>query len=295
VESGDGEARKSQVSGSRYTSSMVDLELSIGSPSVALRLGEIVREARRLAGWTQRELAARAATNQATVCRLERGRMTVLDVLIVERVLDALGMRASLGIEGRHLADRRRQRDPVHARINGFLAGQLTRRGFSAALEVQIGDTSPRGWIDLLAYRPQDRALIVEESKGDLPDVGAFQRSLRFYERSALRVANGMGWRPTRVVVLAALLDSVTIADRLAENRELIQHGFPSPVERLLAWIDDPRAPAPFGWTLATCDPASRSAAWLRPTTLGRRRKPAAYADYADAAARLVPGRRLRR
>ena len=101
---------------------------------------------------------------------------------MVERILDALGMHAALHVEGRHLGDRRRQREPVHARLNGFVAGQLARRGFLPALEVEVGAGPVRGWIDLMAYRPADRALIVEESKGDLPDVGAFQRSLAALE-----------------------------------------------------------------------------------------------------------------
>jgi hypothetical protein len=163
------------------------------------------------------------------------------------------------------------------------------------ALEQEIGEAIPRGWIDLLGYRPVDRALIVDETKGDLPDVGAFQRSLAFYERESRGVANRLGWRPTRVVALGALLDSDTISRRVAENRELLERAFPSPVERLLAWIDDPGAPAPFGWTLAACDPASRSGTWLRPVLPGTRRRRPAYADYAEAAARLrATGRRRR-
>jgi transcriptional regulator with XRE-family HTH domain len=266
---------------------MPDLVVPLASQALPIRLGELVLDARRLAGWTQAELARRAATNQSAISRLERGVSRPLDMLIVERVLAALGFRASLDIEGRHLADRRRQREPVHARMNGFLASNLERRGFRTAQEVQVGEPVPRGWIDLLAFRPADRALIVDETKGDLPDIGAFQRSLAFYERNAREAANRLDWRPTRVVVLGTMLDSATIAARLAENRELIGRVFPSPVDRLLAWIDDPRAPAPFAWTLASCDPASRSAAWLRPPMLGLRRRPVVYADYADAAARL--------
>ena len=271
---------------------MSDLVVRLGSRSFALSLGEVIRDARVLAGWSQDQLAWRAGTNQTKVSRIERGAATSLQLDVVNALLGVLGFTASLQVDGRHLADRIRQLEPVHARTTGFLATNFERRDFRTALEVQVGEPSPRGWIDLLAYRPADRALVVDETKGDLPDVGAFQRSLAFYERNARDVAHRLGWHPTRVVVLGTLLDSATIADRLAANRELIGHAFPSPVDRFLAWIDDPAAPAPFGPTLAMCDPASRSAAWLRPTSLGPRRRPAAYADYADAAARLGRTRR---
>ena len=276
-----------------YNLSVPDLIIPLGSRSFALRIGELVRDARLLIGWTQDDLADRSRSSQAAISRLENGLASTLDVLLVERTLDALGMQAEVRVEGRHLGDRRRQCEPVHARMNGFLGGQVARRGFLPALEVEVGAGSVRGWIDLIAYRPADRALIVDETKGDLPDVGAFQRSLAFYEREARAAANRLGWSPTRVVVLAAMLDSATMARRIADNGELLRRAFPSLVERLLDWIDDPAAPAPFGWTMATCDPASRSAAWLRPTTLGSRRKPPAYADYADVARRLTPGARV--
>jgi transcriptional regulator with XRE-family HTH domain len=264
-----------------------DLVVHLGARSFALQLGELVRESRLLAGWTQRELAARASVSQSVVCRVETSRAEVLDLLVVERILAALGMRAQLDIEGRHLGDRRRQRDGVHARCNGYQAGRLERDGWLTATEVEVGKEAPRGWIDLLAYRPTDRALIVDETKTEIPDMGALQRQVAFYMREAIAVANRLGWRPTRVVALVVALDTAAIADRLRQNRDLVRRAFPSPVDRMSAWIADPSAPAPFGWTLATCDPASRRVSWLRPTTLGTRRLPVAYADYADAARRL--------
>lgn len=270
-----------------YKSSMIDLTMPLGSRAFASGLGELVREARVLTGWTQLELAARSRTSQAAISRLENGVADVLDVVVLARVLDALGMRAGLRVEGRHLEDRRRQADAVHARILGFLAAHLRRSGWLPALEVEIGDGGPRGWIDLLAYREADRALIVDETKTAIVDLGAIQRSLAFYEREARRAANRLGWSPTRVVVLLTVLDSEAAVGRLAENRALVATAFPSPVDRLATWIRDPAAPAPFGWTVAACAPATRSSAWLRPAVPGSRRKPPAYSDYADAARRL--------
>ena len=49
-----------------------------------------VREARRRAGLTQRQLAERAGTSQAAVARYERGR-TVPDVATLSRLLEACG------------------------------------------------------------------------------------------------------------------------------------------------------------------------------------------------------------
>lgn len=260
----------------------------LGDEAVAGRIARVIRNARRLTGWSQRELASRARTTQSAVCRLESARAPVVDLVIVGRVLDALGLDARLVMEGRHLLDRERQHDGVHARITGFVARRVERWGWLTAGETLIGPDRPRGWIDLLAFRQADRALVVEETKTEIPDFGALQRSLAFYEREAVAVARRFGWQPRSVNVLVVALDSMAIAARLADNRDLVRIAFPEPVLDVLRWLEDPSAPRPRGWAVGTCDPASRRRAWLRPTMFGSRRTPPAYGNYADAAARLL-------
>jgi len=269
---------------------MPDRLISLGDPGLRTTLSGLVREARVLIGWSQRELADRAETSQAAIWRLETVQPGPLDLAVVERVLEALGMRCSLGINDRHLADRRRQRDGVHAILNGFLARRLARLDgwLPAGTEVPIGEDAPRGWIDLLAFRPADRSLLVDETKTEIPDMGALQRSVAFYEREAPRVADALGWRAARTVVLVLGLDSRAFGQRLADNRGLVTTAFPGDVEQMAGWLADPAQRPPRGWTLALADPATKGRTWLRPTPLGSRRRPPAYEDYADAARRLL-------
>jgi transcriptional regulator with XRE-family HTH domain len=271
---------------------MPDVIVPLRHRGFAVTIGEVVRDARRLIGWSQRELAARSGVSQPTISRIERGRCESIDLLAIERVLVALGIRASLQLDARHLEDRRRQADGLHALCGGFIARNLERRTFVTAGEVQLGHMEPRGWIDLLAFRPADRALLVEETKTDVPDLGGLQRSLAFYEREAIAAARRLGWNPVRVAVLAAVLDTEVVARRLADAPDLVRRAFPAPVDATGAWLADPRQPAPRGWTLAMIDPASRSGPWLRPTLLGSRRSRPPYAGFADAAARLLRGPR---
>ncbi len=241
-----------------------------------------------LIGWSQRELAGRAGVAQATVCRVESGTSGSIDMVTVGRLFAALALRASIDVDDFRLDDRRRQRDGVHAQVNGTAARRLERWGWRTATEVLIGDGNPRGWIDLLAYREADRALLVEESKTDIPDMGGLQRSVAFYERMAMSVARRLGWWSRHVAVLVVVLDSETVARRLVDNREIVRRAFPAPIREMSAWLADPACPMPKGWAMGTCDPASRATAWLRPTTLGSRRSAPVYRDYADAAARLL-------
>ena len=244
-----------------------------------------------MVGWTQRELASRAGVSQPALCRVETGRATSLDLADAGRLLTALGLRAAIDIDDVRLEDRRRQRDGVHAVVNGYSAKRHERHGWQTATEVMIGADAPRGWIDLLAFREADRALLVQETKTDISDMGGLQRSVAFYERAALSVARGLGWDPRSVSVLVVLLDSDAVARRLRDNRELVARAFPAPVQPTAAWLADPGCPRPRGWTIGTCDPASRAGTWLRPTMLGSRRSAPAYRGYADAAARLLRSR----
>jgi hypothetical protein len=206
----------------------------------------------------------------------------------VERILAALGLRPTLVIDDRHLDDRRRQDDGIHAVVNGFLARRLERWGWRTATEVEVGDGAPRGWIDLLGYRAEDGAFLVDETKSDLPDMGGLQRSLAFYQREAWAAARRLGWDPVRSTVLVVTLDTETIARRLADNRDLVTRAFPARIGGVAEWLRDPAQEAPRGWAIGACDPGSREAAWLRPTILSGRRRPPAYRDYAHAASVLL-------
>jgi transcriptional regulator with XRE-family HTH domain len=258
--------------------------------SFAGQLAAVVREARELIGWSQRELAERARTSHTTVWRIEAARPETLDLLVVERVLGALGFGAALTVSGLHLDDRRRQADGLHAHTNGFVGRWLQRLDFIVAPEAQIGDARPRGWIDTLAFRESDQAMVVEETKTQIDDLGAIQRSLGFYEREASSVARRLGWHPRRIVVLLAALDTDDVARDLRNSRAAAVAAFPADPRATAAWLRDPGLPVPRGWTLGVVDPGSRRHDWLRPSALLSRHRPA-YDDYRDAAARLLRGR----
>ncbi len=268
-------------------------QLVIDRRGFAPQLGAVVREARGLVGWSQRELADRARTSHTSVWRIETCRGD-LDLLVVERILAALGLRATLSIDDRALLDRRRQADGVHARLNGYVARRLGRLGWAVATEAAIGGDVPRGWIDTLAFRAADRSLLVEETKTELDDLGRIQRSVAFYEREAAAAAKRLGWTPRRVVALVVALDTAVVARRLADARDAAQLAFPASVDGTVTWLREPAATMPTGWTLAVADPARRGDPWLLPSALASRRRPT-YLDYRDAAGRLLRDSGIRR
>ncbi len=262
--------------------------IDLRHPGLVPEVAAAIREARALAGWSQRELAARSETSQSTVSRIERGEAREPDLLVIERILTALGIRVTLDISGRHLEDRRRQSDFVHGVTAGFIGRRFRRDGWLIANEVQIGDRAPRGWIDLLAFRESDASLVVEETKSGILDAGGLLRQVGFYQREAANAARRLGWRAEWTTVLVVALDTDVVARTIHANRDLLASAFPTAPRALTAWIQDPGKPRPRGWTLATADPRDRGAIWLRSSALGERRRPAAFLDYADAANALA-------
>jgi hypothetical protein len=162
------------------------------------------------------------------------------------------------------------------------VAVRLKRAGWETAGEVEIGGDRSRGWIDLLAFHPQHRLLLVIEVKTEIRDFGSIERTLGWYERESWAAARRLGWRPR--TVLGCLLVMATEANevRLGDNRAGLTNGFPiraTELERILANGSQPprRARA-----LAMIDPRSRRDRWLRPSRLDGRRTAAPYVDYAD-------------
>jgi transcriptional regulator with XRE-family HTH domain len=250
-----------------------------------VQIGSAIRSTCETFGWSQRELARRLGTNQTAIHRLESGGATV-DARLATAALDLLGIRVTIDANPIGLAGRREQRDLVHARCVGHVVQQLTRRGWQVRTEVEIGDGRFRGWIDLLAYRASDGALLVIEVKTEIDDFGRVLRSLGRYVRSSREAARAIGWRPRSIVPALIALATAETDARLIASGDLVRHELPGGVDALAAWIDDPSARRP-GPMIALIDPVSRRSGWLRRTRLSGRRSAAPYGDYADAARRL--------
>jgi hypothetical protein len=195
---------------------------------------------------------------------------------------------AALGVEidfaPPRLHHRREQFDRAHILTTTYVRRRLVRQGFLVEEEVQVDSRTGPGWIDLLAFHPAARLLIVSEIKTDARDLGGLQRQVRWYEYSAHAAARRLGWRPARQVSIAVLLFTSANDLLVSMNASALKSFFPlraSELSRLLAdpslGVDTRRSRG-----MALVDPRSRRTAWLRPTITDGRRSPAPYRDYAD-------------
>lgn len=256
-------------------------------------VGALVRETREAIGWSQAELGERTGTSQTKVWRVERMRPGALDLATLDSLLSALGLRMTLEVGGWHLRDRAEQRDVVHAALVQAFARRLRRSGWIVHTEVPIGREAPTGWIDLLAFREQDAALLIGEIKSRIDDIGGLQRQVDRYDREAVWAARRLGWQPEVARLAVVCLDSVEVAEAARFNRGILAPAFPGEPGALDAWLRGTGGPPPAGRTLAMIDLAPRRGPALLQTPLaGRRRAAPAYTGYAEAAEVLRGPRR---
>ncbi len=265
----------------RHVGTTGDLERRLADAVAAA-----VIRARTALGLSKAELARRAGVSASAMTRIERGSARHVGFGAVCAVLEATGIDARLLLEGPIVLAERSQRDAAHARLCGYLAGRLAALGWETAVEVEVTEGRIHGFIDVMGFRPADRALLCDETKSEIHDAGAIIRTMRWYANHAWKPARALGWRPARVVPILTVLDSDDVALRLRDNRGIMEAAFPLRAAGLQAWIEDPRAPLGTGFGLAAIDPASRRRAWLRATAIDARRVVPPYGNYAEFVSR---------
>jgi transcriptional regulator with XRE-family HTH domain len=245
----------------------------------------LCRDNRRRLRLTQRQLAATTGVSRAYIATIESGRANP-SLRLVERISEALGLDVDLVARPPIVLGGTNQRDFVHARCSGHVDRRLRGAGWSTAREVEVVQARSHGWIDVLAYDNRAGRLLVIEVKTRLDDIGAVERQLGWYERSAFDVAHRIGWQPRRVAAWLLLLASAEVEAALRANREVLSRSFPTRASTMATIIaNDSALP---GRGLALIDPASKRRTWLIAAAIDGRRSPPRYEGYADAARRLA-------
>ena len=234
---------------------------------------------------TQQDLADRLGISRAYLAKIELGQANP-SMALVDRVAEALGIKVDLVVRTPTIIGDQ-QKDLVHARCSAYVDRRLRAAGWLTSREVEIVHQRSHGWIDILAFDPATRILIVIEVKTRLDDLGAIERQIGWYERSAFGVARGLGWAPRRVTGWLLVLASDEVERSIRSNRELLSRAFPFRA-REMAHILGRVEGSVVGRGLALVDPTTKRRDWMIPSRIDGRRSPAAFGDYGDAARRLA-------
>jgi len=239
-----------------------------------------------------REVAGAAGITASYLARVEDG-MVNPTLSVMERIASVVGLELELVVRPPVLIDPPgRTVDNVHARCSGFASRRLLALDWSVAREVEVVHGRRHGWIDLLAFHPRTGVLLIIEIKTRLDDIGAVERQMAWYERSAWSVAHGLGWKPRRTMSWLLALDSSEVEMVLRANRDVFGIAFPARARDLSMLLGGNETKASAGRGLALIDPRSRGCDWLRRSRIDGRRSPPAYEGYADAARAMAAASR---
>jgi transcriptional regulator with XRE-family HTH domain len=253
---------------------------------IRITFAQLCRTTRRRLRLTQQQLGEAVGISHGYIARIELGQADP-SLGLVERIAAALELDIELVSRAPVVIGEGRQRDLVHARCSGQVDRRLRAVGWLTAREVEIVHARSHGWIDLLAFDPATGTLLVIEIKTRLDDIGAVERQLGWYQRSAFGAAQRLGWRPRRVLGWLLILASDEVEDVIRANEDLLSRAFPVRARSLSALVAHGDEPID-GHGLALIDPVRKRVSWLIPSKIDGRRSPAPYRDYADAARRLA-------
>ena len=237
-----------------------------------LRIGAWVRSERRRLGLRQADLAARAGVGRSTVARLECGNLSEMNVATARAVAGAAGMELPFEPRSRRRASVERQVDWRHAALVEAVIGRLGGLGWETTAEHSFNDYGDRGSVDVAAWHPDCRALLLVEVKSDLRDVQATLHALDIKRRVApnsLRVERG--WHAKTLGVVMVMADLSVERERIERHAATFRTSLPARTVEIRHWLVRPAAPIRGIWFLQIARPTGTM---REPPGHGRVRKP---------------------
>jgi hypothetical protein len=107
-------------------------------------------------------------------------------------------------------------------------------------VEVTFSIWGERGIIDLLAWHPASRTLLVVEIKTEIVEAGRLVAQVDRYRRLASEIAAGREWNPLQVATLVVVADTRTNRRRLADHRGVLRAAFPDDGRGIRGWLRSP-------------------------------------------------------
>ena len=205
-----------------------------------MRVGARVRAVRLRLGWRQEDVADKAKVSRYTVLRVEHGRFDSLDLSTIRSVLRTLEIDLDL-VPRWHGGDIDRLVDEGHALLAGVLTSILIADGWLVHPEVSFSQYGERGSIDLLAWHPATRTLLVIEIKSSLNNVQETLRRQDAKVRLAARIARErFGWDARATASMLAMPDTTTSRRRAERHNRVLGQVFAVRGREARAWLKAP-------------------------------------------------------
>lgn len=207
------------------------------------RVGKVLREVRIHLGLRQRDLATRTGVSTTQISAAEHGRLEHVSLKTLRAIGEALDVRISVDPwwrSGRvdHLLDR------AHAALVEYLVRILQAAGWEVRVEHSFNEFGDRGSVDVLAWHPETRTLLVAEVKSRIDDVQDLGRSFMTKVRLLPTVvARDLGWHPVSVSRVLAIVDTRQNRDAIRDHGATLATIWPQRSVAVRRHIADPTTP----------------------------------------------------
>ena len=204
------------------------------------RVGAALRAIRVRKGWRQRDVAERAGVSRWSVIHIERGRLANLPLGTIRAVAAALDARLETVLRWQG-GDLPRLLSARHAAMHEAMArffGDLP--DWTVEPEVSFSIYGERGIVDVLAWHPGRRILLVIELKTEVVDVNEMLGALDRKRRLARAIARDRGWDPVEVAVWLVLAEGRTNRHHVAAHASVLRAKLPTDGRGMRGWLRRP-------------------------------------------------------
>jgi transcriptional regulator with XRE-family HTH domain len=217
-----------------------------------LAVGRLIMLARQRKQWRQADLAGAIGVSQQLVALAETGAVDRLSLRSLRRIAAPLGIRVLLNARwSGGEADRLRDRD--HASLVDQVTAFLRGHGWEAAIEFTFSHFGERGSIDIIAWHPLARVLLVVEVKTRIYDVQALAAGIdRKGRLAAPLLERDRGWVATavgRLLVVPELTANRALVERYAS---IFEAALPARSRQVRSWLRRPSGPLAGVWFLSS-------------------------------------------
>jgi transcriptional regulator with XRE-family HTH domain len=205
-----------------------------------VRLGNTLRVLRIRKHLRQSDVARRAGISRQVVGRVESGLAGRYALDTIRALAEALGARVEARFQY-HGAELDRIVNAAHADLHGSLGARLDElEGWVWLPEVTFSHYGERGVIDILAWHPATRSLLIIELKTELVDPQSLVAVMHRRARLGQAIARQQGWEPRSVSSWVVVRDSRAERRRLQLHRGMLRRAFPSDGRTMRRWLRRP-------------------------------------------------------
>jgi transcriptional regulator with XRE-family HTH domain len=216
------------------------------------RVGRVLRAVRLHKGLRQIDVALAAGVSQSVVSRAELAKLHRVSVREIDQIAQVLDV--SIFIDAKwNGGNVDRLIDRSHASIVEFVVRKLRELGWELIVEYGFNHFGDRGSVDVLAWHPQTRTLLIIEVKSVLTDLQATFTSLATKVRVVPMLARrDFGWEIAAVGRLLVMPGSAANRSVVANHAATFEALFPERMPSLRSWLRRPDGPVAGLWFLST-------------------------------------------